>query len=85
MAKPPIYSFNLWPMEMRAETATAYVDEPSVAAFWAKVRRGIHPQPLRQKGCLPKWHREIMDYHVALRHELHCEFPGAAENVEHLI
>lgn len=85
MGKPPIYSFGMWPLEMRAETAAAYVDEPSVEAFWAKVRRGIYPQPLRQKGCLPKWHREVIDYHVAQRHGLHHRWPWAAENVEHLI
>ena len=39
---PPLGS---WPLEMRAETAAAYCDEPSVEAFLAKVARGIYPQP----------------------------------------
>ena len=30
-----------WPLEMRAETAAAYCDEPSVEAFLAKVGKGL--------------------------------------------
>ena len=29
-----------WPLEMRAETAAAYCDEPSVEAFLSKVAKG---------------------------------------------
>ena len=31
-----------WPLEMRSETAAAYVDEPSVEAFLDKVCRGVY-------------------------------------------
>jgi len=55
---------------MRAETAAAYVDEPSVESFLAKVERGIYSQPLRQQGCLPKWHRLKLDRDIAQRHGL---------------
>ncbi len=37
---------------MRADMAAAYVDEPSVEAFKAKVARGVYPAPVRAKGCL---------------------------------
>ena len=40
-------------MEMRAQTAAAYCDEPSVEAFLAKVQRGIYSAPIREKSCLP--------------------------------
>jgi hypothetical protein len=59
-----------WPLEMRAETAAAYVDEPSVNAFLSKVERGIYSQPHRSPGCLPKWHRHKLDTDVARRHGL---------------
>ena len=57
-------------MEMRAETAAAYCDEPSVEAFLAKVRRGVYPSPCRQRGILPKWHRSKLDQAIARRHRL---------------
>ncbi len=59
-----------WPLEMRSETAAAYVDEPSVNAFLAKVERGIYSKPRRSPGCLPKWHRNKLDADVARRHGL---------------
>lgn len=77
--------YGSWPMEMRAETAAAFCDEPSVEAFRAKVERGIYSQPSRQKGCLPKWHRERLTHDIALRHGLHHELPLARKNLEHLI
>jgi hypothetical protein len=61
------------------------VDEPSVEAFTTKVECGIYPEPLRQEGCLSKWNREVMDYHVALRRGLNNEWPGAVKSSEHLI
>jgi hypothetical protein len=59
-----------WPIEMRAETAAAYCDEPSVEAFLSKVKRGAYPSPCRQRGMLPKWHRAKLDEAIALRHGL---------------
>jgi hypothetical protein len=61
---------------MRAETAAAYCDEPSVDSFLAKVAKGIYPQPTRTKGALPKWHRAKLDAAIARRHGL---LVGAAE------
>jgi hypothetical protein len=55
---------------MRAETAAAYADEPSVESFLAKVRGGVYPSPCRQKGILPKWHRSKLDRAINLRHGL---------------
>jgi hypothetical protein len=56
---------------MRAETAAAYYDEPSVDAFLSKVRQGIYPPPVRVEGCLPKWQRMKLDRDIARRHGLH--------------
>jgi hypothetical protein len=55
---------------MRAETAAAYCDEPSVEAFLAKVTKGLYPSPFRCKGALPKWHRAKLDAAIARRHGL---------------
>jgi len=68
---------------MRAETAAAYCDEPSVDAFLAKVERGVYSQPARQKGCLPKWHRIKLDRDIAQRHGL--QGPCLAEDITELI
>jgi hypothetical protein len=70
---------------MRAETAAAYCDEPSVDAFLDKVSRGLYSAPTRQRGCLPKWHRLKLDHDVARRHGLSVEAPGPAEDIEGLI
>lgn len=74
-----------WPMEMRADLAAAFCDEPSTEAFKAKVERGIYSQPVRQKGCLSKWHRERLTHDIAHRHGLQHELLPLVENVEHLI
>ncbi len=55
---------------MRAATAAAYCDEPSVEAFLAKVEKGIYSQPARQLGCSPKWHRAKLDRDIARRHNI---------------
>jgi hypothetical protein len=55
---------------MRAATAAAYVDEPSVEAFLAKVVRLIYPAPNRTLGCQPKWNREKLDAYIRRRHGL---------------
>jgi hypothetical protein len=81
MAYPP----GAWPLEMRAETAAAYCDEPSVEAFLAKVARGDYAQPARAKGWLPKWHRIKLDRDIARRHGLRFEGPALPEDVAELI
>lgn len=90
MAKPgkdPRHAipYGAWPMEMRADMAAAFCDEPSVEAFKAKVERGIYSQPVRQKGCLPKWHRERLTHDIAVRHGLQHELLPIRKNLEHLI
>jgi len=85
MARPVAPSHGSWPLEMRAETAAAYCDEPSVEAFLAKVARGIYPQPARAKGSLPKWHRAKLDDDIARRHGLRSDGPPLAEDVTELI
>ena len=83
MVRSVAYPPGSWPLEMRAETAAAYVDEPSVEAFLAKVERGIYSQPARQQGCLPKWHRAKLDRDIARRHNI--ESPTIIEDVTGLI
>jgi hypothetical protein len=70
---------------MRAETAAAYLDEPSVDAFLSKVSKGAYSQPSRAKGALPKWHRAKLDQDVARRHGLRCDALVLVENAEDLV
>jgi hypothetical protein len=74
-----------WPLEMRAERAAAYCDEPSVEAFHRKVQLGIYSQPSRQIGCLPKWHRHKLDHDIARRHGLQMPGPQLVEDAADLI
>jgi hypothetical protein len=69
---------------MRAETAAAYVDEPSVEAFLRKVP-SEYSEPVRIKGSLPKWHREKLDRDIARRHGLLVQDTSWVEDVEDLI
>jgi hypothetical protein len=85
MPRPAAYSGAAWPLEMRGETAAAYVDEPSVDAFLAKVSKGIYSQPARIKGALPKWHRAKLDQDVARRHGLRCDAPVLVEDAKDLV
>lgn len=85
MARPSRIPPGCWPLEMRAETAAAYCDEPSVGAFLNKVDRGIYSQPIRQQGCLPKWHRLRLSQDIARRHALRVEGLVLAEDVTELI
>lgn len=62
------FSDEAWPLEMRAETAAAYCDEPSPRAFRSKVAQGLYPGPCRERGCLPKWHRQKLEQCIARRH-----------------
>lgn len=70
---------------MRAETAAAYVDEPSVDAFLAKVKRGVYSAARAAPGELPKWHRTKLDQDIARRHGLAIASQMIPENVEGLI
>jgi len=85
MARAVACPSGSWPLEMRAETAAAYCDEPSIDAFLAKVDRGIYSQPVRQQGCLPKWHRCKLDRDIARRHGLTLQGPDLVEDVTGLI
>jgi hypothetical protein len=70
---------------MRAETAAAYCDEPSVEAFLRKVDRHVYSQPLREPGCAAKWSRLKLDQDIARRHGL-CFHPQLLpEDVSELI
>jgi hypothetical protein len=70
---------------MRAETAAAFCDEPSVEAFHAKVKSGVYCAPSRVKGALPKWHRAKLERDIARRHGLHYSGPALTESVEDLM
>jgi hypothetical protein len=85
MTRQPHTPTGCWPLEMRAETAAAYCDEPSVDAFLAKVRQGIYSSPARLVGCLPKWHRFKLDQDIARRHGLPNNEILADEDVTELI
>ncbi len=85
MARPAVIPSGSWPLEMRAETAAAYCDEPSVDAFLSKVREGIYSLPARVKGCLPKWHRLKLDRDIARRHGLRLDEVAIAEDATDLI
>ena len=74
-----------WPLEMRAETAAEYCDEPSVEAFKGKVKKKIYSQPIRGTGILPKWHRARLDQDIARRHGLHVDGVSLTEDLAGLI
>jgi hypothetical protein len=74
-----------WPMEMRADTAAEYCDEPSVEAFKAKVKKKIYSEPIRGTGILPKWHRAKLDQDIARRHGLHVDGVSFVEDLASLI
>jgi hypothetical protein len=73
-----------WPLEMRAETAAAFCDEPSVEAFLKKVP-SVYSEPNRTKGSLPKWHRSKLERDIARRHGLQQQGPQLAEDAADLI
>jgi hypothetical protein len=85
MSRPSGIPAGSWPLEMRAETAAAYCDEPSIDAFLAKVQRGIYSGPIRERGCLPKWHRWKLDRDIARRHGLQITEPDTTEDATDLI
>ena len=85
MVRPVACPSGAWPLEMRAETAAAYCDEPSVDAFLAKVNKGVYPPPARVQGTLPKWHRDKLDRDIARRHGLRFEVSALSEDVTGLL
>lgn len=85
MSRPVSYPPGAWPLEMRAVTAAAYCDEPSVEAFLAKVQNGIYCQPHREAGCSPKWHRLKLDRDIAQRHGLRFDNVAVIEDATELI
>ena len=84
MKRPAFIRPRTWPLEMRAETAAAYCDEPSIDAFLAKVQRGVYSAPVREKGCLPKWHRLKLESDIARRHGLQFTNWAITEDVTEL-
>jgi hypothetical protein len=85
MSRAVSIPFGSWPLEMRAETAAAYADEPSVEAFLRKVP-AVYSEPTRAKGSLPKWHRWKLDRDIARRHGLQLtENPSLTEDAVDLI
>jgi len=85
VSRPTLIPTGSWPLEMRAETAAGYCDEPSIDAFLAKVQRGIYCAPTRERGCLPKWHRGKLDRDIARRHGLQISAIETAEDAADLI
>lgn len=85
MGRPVAMPHGAWPLEMRAVTAAAYCDEPSVQAFLAKVSKGIYSQPTRTPNALPKWHRGKLDRDIAKRHGLELPESDVIDDVESLI
>jgi hypothetical protein len=83
--RSPTIPAGSWPLEMRAEKAAAYCDEPSVEAFLTKVNRGIYSKPNRDMDCLPKWHRLKLDRDIAKRHGLRFDDISLAEDAADLI
>jgi hypothetical protein len=83
MVRPVAIPHGSWPLEMAAETAAGYCDEPSVEAFLDKVKRRVYSAPTRTEGCRPKWHRSKLEQDIARRHGL--QRPAIAEDVTALI
>jgi hypothetical protein len=79
--KQEVKAADRWPMEMRAETAAEYCDEPSVEAFKSKVKKRIYSEPIRGTGILPKWHRTKLDQDIARRHGLLVEDGSFVEDL----
>ena len=85
LARLPSSTGDRWPLEMRAETAALYCDEPSVDAFRAKVAKGVYCEPVRGSGILPKWHRKKLDRDIAHRHGLLTDDEPFIEDATSLI
>ena len=71
-----------WPRLMRAETAAAYLDEPSVEAFLRKVG-AKYPRHWTGKGERRKWHIEDLDQatDLKLRGRRRAAVPSLADDL----
>jgi hypothetical protein len=85
MVRPVKIPIGAWPTEMPADLAAGYVGEPSVDAFLSKVQRKVYPDPAREAGCLPKWHRAKLDAAIARRHGLDISSGETVEDATALI
>lgn len=84
-ARPVHYPAGCWPLEMRAETAAAFCDEPSVEAFLSKVERGVYPPSCREKGSMQKWHQHKLAEAIDRRHNMIVMGGERVEDVAELI
>ena len=69
---------QVWPAEMRARMAAAYVDEPSVEAFNRKIG-SVYPRPVHGRGEARKWSKAVLDKAIAERHGEEQEFQDISE------
>ena len=60
MTRPTHTPGQTWPRIMRAKTAAAYVDEPSVQSFLRSVG-SVYPKPVTVPGKGNRWLREDLD------------------------
>jgi hypothetical protein len=58
--KRPAQHYEAWPEQMRAETAAAFCDEPSVDAFRRSVGK-LYPRPYKVPGKGDRWSREELE------------------------
>jgi len=56
----PAYHYGAWPEQMRAETAAAFCDEPSVDAFRRSVGT-LYPRPYKVPGKGDRWSKEELE------------------------
>ena len=64
MSEHPAHNYSAWPDQMRAETAAAYCDEPSVDAFRRSVGK-LYPYPYKVPRKGDRWSRRELE--AALR------------------
>ena len=75
---------HVWPEEMPADMAAAYVGEVSAEAFLAKVGV-IWPMPAHSKGSRKKWSRELLLKTVHERHGMDSTTDQEPEDIASLI
>jgi hypothetical protein len=78
---------GVWPAQMRADMAAAYLDFANTAELESAIRRGDAPAPssLRGQGRKrePIWARDHIDRHIAPRVSPHDDRPQ--ENLPSLL
>ncbi len=69
--KPPRFPPGAWPLEMRADTAAAYLDFPSTREMCKAISRGEAPRPNATRGSGPAievvWYSKSIEEFVARR------------------